>query len=110
MVKSIDKGKAGEREAAKAIQEYLGVEAHRGKQYQGGEDSPDIKTALEGVHFEVKRVEALQLYKAMEQAKSESGAEEVPVVLHRKNREEWVAIVALADLRRLAELIYTQTE
>ena len=102
---SREKGKRGEREAAKAIEEALGVSARRGVQYQGGTDSPDIVTGLPGVHFEVKRREALKLYPAMAQAIMDAGYGEVPVVLHRKNRFGWLAVVPLVSLRHLAERI-----
>jgi len=109
-INSCEKGKAGEREAAKALVEALGISARRGQQHKGGPDSPDVLTSLEGVHIEVKRTETLSIYTALDQSKTERKPEEVPIVLHRRNRREWVAIVALEDLQRLAELIYLQTE
>lgn len=102
------KGAAGEREAAKELARVLGVEARRGRQFSGSDDSPDVKTSLARTHFEVKRVEALQLYPALHQAESDCG-ESVPVVLHRKNNKPWVVIVKLDDLPRLAETVYLQT-
>jgi hypothetical protein len=98
--RSKDKGKIGEREAAAEVARLFNVNARRGVQYQGGEGSPDIVTDLDGVHFEVKRCEALSLYAAMTQAEGDA-AGSVPVVLHRKNNRPWVAIVKLDDLPRL---------
>ena len=63
---SLNKGKRGEREAAAEIRKIFGTDASRGRQYQGGDDSPDINTGITDVHFEVKRVESLRLYPAME--------------------------------------------
>lgn len=97
-----EKGKRGEREAAKAIKDYLGIEARRGKQYQGGHDSPDIKADLPGVNIEVKRVERLSLYDAMGQACEDAGECEVPLLLHRRNNKEWLAVVPLKHLLGLA--------
>lgn len=91
------KGKVGEREAAKAWGEAFGRDMTRGQQHAGGADSPDIK-GHPGVHIEVKRVERLNLEAAMAQSISEAGAGEVAVVLHRKNRGEWLVTVRLADL------------
>ena len=89
---SRNKGKVGEREAAKELTRVLGVDASRGRQFQGSDDSPDVRTSLHGTHFEVKRVEALQLYPAMQQATDDAGAN-VPVVLHRKNNKPWLVVV-----------------
>jgi Holliday junction resolvase len=99
------KGATGEREAAKAITEHLGIDAIRGRQYCGAPDSPDVRVGLPGVHVEVKRCEALSLYAAIEQAKSDAG-ESVPIVLHRRNHREWLAIVPLDRLMELAEKLY----
>ena len=107
--KSLDKGKRGEREAAAEIRRIFGTDANRGRQFQGGEDSPDINTDIADVHFEVKRVESLRLYPAIEQATKDAGVK-VPVVLHRKNKKPWLAIVPLEDLGLLAFLIHEAVE
>lgn len=98
--RSRDKGKRGEREAAEALREHLGVQARRGVQYHGGPGSPDLATSLPGVHFEVKRCESLSLYAAMDQA-ARDAAGKIPVVLHRRNGKEWLVVVQLRDLKAL---------
>lgn len=98
------KGKVGEREAAAALTEDLGLEARRGVQYSGSPDSPDVVHSLPGVHFEVKRTERISVYDAMGQATEDAGGS-VPVVLHRRNRGEWLAIVPLKRLKELANRI-----
>jgi Holliday junction resolvase len=98
---SNQKGKAGERQAVKALHDHLGVEARRGVQYSGGGDSPDLVHSIPGVHFEVKRVEKLNLEMAMTQAR-EDGGEKIPVVMHRRNRTPWLVTVPLDRLRELA--------
>lgn len=95
MVNSKQKGKRGEREAAAALR-AIGIEARRGQQFKGTEDSPDLDTAIPGIHFEVKRTEALRLRDALRQAVSESGSK-IPVVLHRWSRGEWLVIHRLSD-------------
>lgn len=105
MVNSRQKGSAGERELARVLRETLGVEARRGQQYSGSPDSPDVVTSLEGLHIECKRVEALSLYKALKQAVRDAGEDEIPCVMHRKSREEWVVIIRLKDARRFAQII-----
>lgn len=102
--RSLTKGKRGEREAAAEIRRLFGTDASRGRQFSGSPDSPDIRTGIPEVHFEVKRCEALQLYAAMDQACGDAGGK-VPVVLHRKNNKPWLAIVPLDQLLRLALLI-----
>jgi hypothetical protein len=99
------KGKRGELEAAAEIRRLFHVEAKRGCQYQGCDDAPDIRTTIDKVHFEVKRVEALRLHEALEQAIADAG-ENIPVVLHRANGRPWVAIVRLDDLPQLAVQLY----
>lgn len=102
---SKDKGKRGEREAAAALRRVFGTYARRGQQFKGTADSPDVVTGIEGVHFEVKRTEQLSLYKAMAQASEDAGVTDVPVVLHRRNKKPWLAVVLLDDLPQLVSLL-----
>lgn len=105
--KSRDKGKRGEREAASELIRLFHCEACRGRQYQGGDDSPDVKHSISGVHFEVKRTEKLALWPAVEQAANECG-DNIPVVLHRPNGKPWLAIVPLEQLPALVVKLYLQ--
>lgn len=100
------KGKRGELEAAAELTRLFGVEARRGRQYQGGDDSPDVVAGVPGVHFEVKRVERLALWESVEQAAADAGPDQLPVVLHRASRRPWLAIVRLDDLPALAVQLY----
>ena len=103
--KSRRKGCRGELEAAAELGRLFRGEAHRGRQYHGCDEAPDVRAAIPGMHFEVKRVEALRLYPALEQAAQDAG-ENVPVVLHRANQKPWLAIVRLDDLPKLAVQLY----
>lgn len=95
------KGKAGELELAKFLSDR-GFSARRGQQFSGGTDSPDVVAPeLDGIHIECKRVEAGQLYKWLAQAKRDAAGRKTPVVMHRKNREDWVAILSLEDFLKL---------
>lgn len=102
---SRQKGKRGEREAAAELGTLLGCTARRGVQYQGGPDSPDV--VLEGVniHVEAKRVEALNLYAAIEQAKGDAPLGSVPIVWHRRNGRPSVVIVETQNVVALADAI-----
>ena len=92
------KGKVGERELAKFLREHGYPSARRGQQHAGGGDSPDVVCdELPGLHLECKRTERFRLYEAVAQAAADAGPKRVPVVAHRMNRREWVAVVDLAD-------------
>jgi len=96
-INGCQKGKAGEREFAEFLRGF-GVEARRGQQFSGGTDSPDVVHNLGKFHFEVKRVENLNVYKALEQAIRDGGATQVPVVAHRRNRTPWTVSMRASDL------------
>lgn len=98
---SREKGKRGEREARDKLLELFDCEAHRGRQFQGSPDSPDVVSSLPGVHFEVKRTEKLSVYAAVQQAVVDSGIDDVPVVLHKSNGNPWLAIIPLDLLPQL---------
>lgn len=91
------KGKRGERMAAKAVSAALCVKARRGVQFKGGADSADIEVEIPGVHWEVKFVERESIRTWMAQAKEECGPG-VPVVLHKRSREEWLLTLPLERL------------
>ena len=88
------KGAEGERELAKKLREY-GYDARRGVQYQGGQDSPDV-VGLPGIHIECKRVEKLNIYDAIAQAKRDAGIN-LRAVFHRKDKCEWLVTMPLED-------------
>ncbi len=97
MTNSRAKGVKGELEWGKFLRDH-GFPARRGQQYSGNPDAPDvICEALPKILFEVKRVEQFHLYKAMEQASNDAGRDKVPVVVHRKNGEEWVVVMRAED-------------
>ena len=98
---SRDKGKRGEREAAKALADTFGCEAKRGVQFQGGKESPDVQHSIDGLHFEVKRCQRMQMEDWMAQAVGDAG-DNVPLVLHRKNNKDWMLTLRLEDAREFA--------
>ena len=106
---SRQKGKRGEREAAAELGQLLGVDARRGVQYQGGPDSPDVVLDGVAIHVEAKRVERLQLWAALEQAKKDSPPGKTPVVWHKSNRRVSVVIVETSLLVDLAREIVRVT-
>jgi Holliday junction resolvase len=95
------KGKRGELEFAHFLKAH-GMTARRGQQFKGGSDSPDVVCDdLADIHFEVKRVQAGNLYKWLEQACGDAAPGKIPIVAHRKNQKDWVAILPMTDLVRL---------
>lgn len=94
------KGATGEREFAKLLREH-GYEAERGVQHQGGKDSPDVKTNMHGVHWEIKRTERLRLHDALKQSQRDAGEDEMAVVGYRRNHDEWIVIQPFADWIKL---------
>ena len=103
-INSNAKGKAGERELSRYLSDH-GYPARRGQQYAGGYDSPDVvcyRLAELGLQIECKRVESLNIHKAIEQGHKdcESGSAD-PVVMHRKNNKEWLATMPLDKLLEL---------
>lgn len=99
---SRQKGKRGEREAAAELGNVFGCPSRRGVQYQGGPESPDVVLEGVAVHVECKRTETLNVYKALEQAKTDAPPSHVPFVWHRRNGRESVVIVETSRLLELA--------
>ena len=106
---SRQKGKRGEREAAAELAVVFACDARRGVQFQGGPDSPDVVLEGVNVHVEAKRVEALNLYAAIDQAREDAG-EKVPIVWHLRNGKTSVCIVETQNLLRLAREIVDSQE
>lgn len=99
------KGNAGERELAGILKEH-GYKSRRGLQYQGGQVEADV-VGIPGIHIECKRVEKLNLYNAMEQSIRDAKEYEIPVVMHRKNRQPWEVTMRTCDLLKMCEAEYT---
>lgn len=92
------KGKSGELQLMHILRDFYGYEdVRRGKVFQG---EPDL-VGLHGIHIECKRVESLNVEKALLQAESEMAKKDpgnVPVVIHRKNQEKhWKVTLRAKD-------------
>ena len=96
---SRQKGKRGELEVAHLLREY-GFEARRGQQFSGANGDPDV-VGLPGIHLEVKRVEKLNLAAAMQQSIRDARINEIPIVMHRKNRGQWLVTMTFEDWMKL---------
>lgn len=91
------KGTAGENELVNLLTGY-GIRAYRNDQiFKGGKGNPDVAADIAGtpIHFEVKRVEKLNISAAMAQAEQDAAPDHLPAVAHRRNREKWLLTVPL---------------
>lgn len=93
---SREKGKRGERELASLLRSRGYADARRGQQFSGKNGDADV-TGLPRIHIESKRVEKLNIEKAMEQSKADAKPDEIPVVMHRKDRKPWLVTISLDD-------------
>lgn len=85
---SKQKGKRGELEVARILQEH-GFDARRTAQYCGNTgDAADV-TGLPGFHLEVKRCETTKIWDWIHQAERDHKAEDIPLVVFRKSHEGW---------------------
>lgn len=96
---SRNKGAAGERELSNILKGY-GYDTRRGQQFCGANGDADV-VGIPGLHIECKRVEKLNLDTALEQSKRDARKGEMPVVIHRKNRQEWKVTLSLKDFMKL---------
>lgn len=71
-----------------------------GREYRVSNGDADV-VGLPGVHIECKRVERLNIYDAIEQSKNDARDGENPVVMHRRNRKEWLVIMPLDDWMKM---------
>lgn len=99
------KGADGEREIAEILRTY-GYDARRGQQFSGLAGDADV-IGMPGYHLEIKRVEKLNIDTAMAQSIRDADAESIragtvitPVVMHRRNRKEWLVTMRLDDFMR----------
>ena len=96
-INSRQKGKRGELQFRDVLRKH-GIVARRGQQYAGTADgeSPDVIHDLEGIHFEVKWVERLNIWDAMSQARNDCG-DKIPVVAHKRNGTCWLVTLPAED-------------
>jgi hypothetical protein len=98
------KGKVGERQAAKAIMQHLGLEVRRTAQVDG-KLSADL-IGWPGVHVEVKSRHRIAALGFLRQAERDATDGNIPTVLMRENGDtEWAVMVRLSDLPELAQRV-----
>lgn len=92
------KGTNGERELAGILRSH-GFDTRRGQQYSGLQGDADV-VGLPNIHIECKRVERLNIYDAIDQAKRDTKGD-LPAVFHRKNNCEWLVTMTLDDWMKI---------
>lgn len=94
------KGAAGELEAAKALNAVLPhAKARRAQQYAGHETAADLVCeGLDGVMVEVKRRQQMNIHKVMSESVQHCTDGVLPMILHRKDNEQWLLTIRLEDL------------
>jgi len=105
-----EKGKRGERMFRDVLRDAGFDSAYRTQQFSGAcpEGSADVRCPqLPTLHFEVKNVEKLAIWPAMQQALTDAAAGQIAVVAHTKNNhgflvtlpaEEFLDILRRSDL------------
>lgn len=94
-VNSRAKGKRGELTAVHALND-MGFNTHRTQQFCGKAGNADVE-GIPGCHLEIKNVERLNIYEAMEQADRDRREDEIPTVIHKKNNKPFLVTIKLSD-------------
>ena len=95
---SRQKGARFELEVAHYLQAHGYPDAHRTAQHCGKTGDAGEVEGVGGLHVECKHVEKLNLYNAYHQAVRDSDANgngNIPVVIHKRNREETLVTLSL---------------
>jgi hypothetical protein len=105
VINSLQKGKRAEREWAIWLKHNLACpNARRSQQYQGLGSEGDVVSDIEGLHWEIKAVQRLNLDQAMAQA-SRDCLEKIPLVAHKKNRSGWCLTMKASDIERFVTIV-----
>lgn len=98
------KGARFELEIAHYFKDHGFPDAHRTAQHCGKTgDAGDVE-GVPHLHVECKHVEKLNLYNAYHQAVRDNNAKnagDIPVVIHKKNREETLITLSLDDFIKI---------
>ena len=98
-IHSKNKGSAFERYTSQELKKF-GYDAYRSQQYCGAKGDADVIAPSFPFHIECKRIERLNINKALEQATRDSRGKP-PCVIHKKNRGETLFTCRLEDLLNL---------
>ena len=108
-INSRQKGARAERELAHKLTDLSAFSCRRGQQFSGANGDPDV-VGLPMIHIECKAVERLQLRDAMTQSERDTRDEEIPVVMHKKNRQPWLVTLNLEDFMQMYNVWIKEAE
>lgn len=94
------KGKNAELTCAKLINElFPHAQCRRSQQFKGDKTAADLTCdGLPGIMVEVKRRQSMNLHSVMNKSLEDCTEDQTPVIVHRKDNEEWLLTVRLEDL------------
>lgn len=98
------KGAAAEREVIALIREAGWPHVRRTHDGRTQAGRGDVTGGPAHVHIEVKRHERLNVPGALAQVRADADALDLPVLVHRPSRSDWMATLPLADLLALLAL------
>ena len=106
MINSKQKGKRGELYVVNKLKER-GYKVHRTNQFKGNTgEAADIE-GLDYIHAEVKFVENLNIYNAMDQAKRDNQGRKLIAVFHKKNNKELLVTMNFDNWADLYDSYYS---
>ncbi len=92
------KGARGELELVHVLRDAGWPDARRTSDGREQVARGDVANGPEGCHFEVKRVERLNVPKALRQIEADANPLDVPVLVHRPSGQAWCATLPLDEL------------
>ena len=98
------KGAEGEREVVRAMHRHGWGFAERTSRGIAQEGKGDIAYGPAGCHIEVKRQERLSVPAAFDQVLRDADPADIPILIHRPSRHEWMATLPLEELLPLLAL------
>lgn len=98
------KGARGEREVIDIIQSHGWLNARRSSDGRIQSHRGDVLHGPQGCHIEIKRQERLNVPAALTQAAEDALPHDIPIVIHRPSRHEWMATLPLEELLPLLAL------
>ena len=100
MTNSRTKGRAGEQEVARILRDELGLEIHRNWAAQAAMRGGCDLVGVPGWGIEIKRAKEARLNDWWTQTAEQAARDKVrPVLIYRLDRQSWMAMMSLRDLR-----------
>lgn len=98
------KGNRAEREVIDTLRQHGWSTARRNFQ-SGGQGGGDIIEGPPGFSIEIKHQERCSIWAWIEQCEEAAAPTETPLVVFRRNRSRWYAVIPLDDLLPMIEAV-----